>query len=138
MHINEYTPLEKCEIMAHIQKKMKNTSTHCDVDSDSAMILSSPQYRLMHLNDNEKRTRSDYLAFVKGIHQLEDVNAIFCSACVLFGTGNGVLRTKGVSVKNYSEANKQLTRHESNKGHITAYNLYREYDEQKRSIGLYM
>lgn len=138
IHMNEYPPMEKCELLAHIQQKMKKMQTHHDEDLDSDTARLSPQYRLIHLNDNNERMRSNYYAFISGIYDSENINAIFCTVCILFGTKKCAFRSNGIeiSAKNYVEANQVLTRHEKSKGHLEAYNLYMEFSERKRSIGV--
>lgn len=122
IHQREYTPLEKCTILGHIEKIMKRMPIYVG----TVVSPPSPQYRLLHLNEKE---RYKYLAHV--IDMPRNINSIFCTVCVLFGKGTVAMRTNGVNISTYTVTNKCISSHEKSKAHLEAFKLYTDYNELK-------
>lgn len=126
----EYTPNEKCEFAAYIRKKMGNLPIY----SDNRANVLTPQFRIFNGNKlKDKPNRNEYLA----ITPVDDENnVVFCVTCVLFGRGNGAMRTTGIRIGSYCEVNKTITSHEKSKAHMNAYIQYSEFNERKKCMYL--
>lgn len=128
----EYTAYDRCEFAAYIKEKMEKLITFSH--KSSASTTATHVHRILHASKfkEDKSNRMDYLAVMNQSGSVGDKkDTIFCVTCVLFGKGQGVLRTAGTTIENFWKANRKITSHETSKSHVTAYEEYTNFVRQK-------